>query len=174
MAKEKPIIFPKGIPTKKIVEIKPYQKNARTHSEYQIEKLIASIRTFGFTNPVIVDEENILIAGHGRVEAAKKIGLEEVPTITLSHLTPTEKKALVLADNRIAEDAGWDMEMVKAELTSIHATGFEIALTGFTLDDLQNDDDFDPGSEGDQGNIGKLENETTCPECGHHFKPKYE
>ena len=143
MAKDKAIVFPEGIPTKKIQDLTNYSKNARTHSEYQIEKLVASIRSFGFTNPIIVDDSNVIIAGHGRVMAAKAIGLEEVPAITLSHLTETEKKALVLADNRIAEDAGWDMEMVKAELTFISAKGFDITLTGFTLDDLDIDTNFD-------------------------------
>lgn len=96
--------------------LKPDPRNARTHPKRQIEQIVRSIREFGFTNPVLVDESNVLIAGHGRLRAAKELGLAEVPTITLADLTEAQKKALRLADNKIALNAGWDLEILKLEI----------------------------------------------------------
>src|SRR5476649_1444639 len=93
----------------------PYARNARTHSDAQVAQIAASIREFGFTNPVLVDGEHGVIAGHGRLLAARKLGMTEVPTIELSHLTPAQKRAYVLADNRLALNAGWDPDMLKIE-----------------------------------------------------------
>lgn len=90
----------------------PYARNARTHSEAQIAKIAASIAEFGFTNPILVDGDNGIIAGHGRLAAARKLGLREVPVIELAYLTPAQKRAYILADNRLALDAGWDEEML--------------------------------------------------------------
>ncbi len=91
----------------------PYARNARTHSDGQVAQIAASIAEFGFTNPILSDGERGVIAGHGRLMAARKLGLTEVPVIELAHLTPTQKKAYILADNRIAENAGWDEELLK-------------------------------------------------------------
>jgi ParB-like chromosome segregation protein Spo0J len=93
--------------------LSPYQRNARTHSKAQIRKIADSIRAFGFTNPVLIDAKNTIIAGHGRVEAAKLLGFEQVPTIRLDSLTPAQVRAYVIADNRLAEDAGWDTEILE-------------------------------------------------------------
>src|SRR5690606_5203172 len=100
---------------RKTGDLVPYAGNARTHSEKQISQIAASIRQFGFTNPVLVDADGGIVAGHGRVAAAKQLGIAEVPTIVLGHLTPAERRAYVIADNRLAELAGWDREILKIE-----------------------------------------------------------
>lgn len=119
----------------------PYANNARTHSDEQVKKLQASLREFGFINPVLIDKDNTIIAGHGRVMAAKKEGFTEVPCLRVEHLTEAQKKAYILADNRLAEDAGWDQEMLKIELESLNELNFDIELTGFTMDDIQIDEE---------------------------------
>src|SRR3954451_20518682 len=114
-----------------ISELNPYAGNARTHNRKQTNQIAASIEEFGFTNPVLVDEDGHIIAGHGRVKAAKQLGLIEIPTVRLGHLTRAQKRALRLADNRMAENAGWDMEILAIELQGLQAEGFEVVLTGF-------------------------------------------
>lgn len=114
----------------------PYVRNARTHSDDQVTQIAASIREFGFTNPVLIDGDAGIIAGHGRVMAAKKLGLAEVPTIELSHLTDAQKRAYVLADNKLALNAGWDIDLLKIELGELNDLDFDLTLTGFSLDEL--------------------------------------
>jgi hypothetical protein len=114
----------------------PYKNNARTHSKKQIRQIAGSIRRFGFTNPVLIDDAGEIIAGHGRVEAAKLIGLAAVPTIRLSHLSETEKRAYVLADNRLAEKAGWDREILAIELQGLVDLEFDVEITGFSTADI--------------------------------------
>ncbi len=114
----------------------PYARNSRTHSPAQVDKIAASIKEFGFLNPVITDGENGIVAGHGRILAAQKLGLEEVPTIEASHLTDAQRKAYVIADNRLALDAGWDDEMLRVELKDLDAVDFDLTLTGFDLDEI--------------------------------------
>lgn len=114
----------------------PYARNSRTHSDAQVAKIAASIREFGFLNPIIVDGENGIIAGHGRLMAAQKLGLAEVPVVEASHLTEAQKRAYVIADNRLALDAGWDNDMLKVELADLKMDGFDLALTGFEFDEL--------------------------------------
>jgi hypothetical protein len=109
----------------------PYASNSRTHTPAQLEKLARSLKEFGFTNPILLDGENGIIAGHARLQAAQKIGLSEVPTIDLSWLTPTQRQAYVIADNQLATDAGWDAEMLRLELGDLKELGFDLALTGF-------------------------------------------
>jgi DNA modification methylase len=115
----------------------PYARNSRTHDDAQVAQIAASIREFGFTNPVLVDAEGGIIAGHGRVMAARKLGLAEVPCIELSHLTDVQKRAYVIADNKIAINSGWNEDMLKLELDALVEEGFDIELTGFSLDELQ-------------------------------------
>lgn len=110
----------------------PYARNSRTHSEAQIAQIAASIREFGFTNPVLVDGENGVIAGHGRLLAARKLGMAEVPVIELSHLTEKQKRAYVIADNKLALNAGWDDEMLRVEFEDLAGDGFDLSLTGFS------------------------------------------
>ena len=114
----------------------PYANNARTHDENQVKQIASSIKEFGFNNPVLIDEENSIIAGHGRVQAAQLLGLYEIPTITLPHLSETQKKAYILADNRMALNAGWDIELLKLEILDLDDKDFDLALTGFDDDEL--------------------------------------
>jgi ParB-like nuclease domain len=118
--------------------LKPYAGNARTHSDKQIAQIAASIRNFGFNNPVLVDADNRIVAGHGRVEAAKRLGLTSVPTIRLDHLSDAERRAYVIADNRLAELAGWDREILKIELQGLAALDldFDVEITGFDTAEL--------------------------------------
>ena len=116
---------------KKVVDLIPYVNNARTHSDEQITQIASSIKEFGFNSPVLVDGENGIIAGHGRVMAAKKLGLDEVPTIELKHLTKTQKKAYILADNRLALNSGWDNDLLALELGELSDDGFDLDLLGF-------------------------------------------
>jgi DNA modification methylase len=116
--------------------LKPYKNNARTHSKKQIRQIANSIKRFGFTTPVLIDDAGEIIAGHGRVEAAKLLGLTAVPTIRLSHLSETEKRAYILADNRLAEKAGWDREILAIELQGLIELDFDVEITGFSTADI--------------------------------------
>jgi DNA modification methylase len=122
---------------RKVEALIPYARNPRTHTESQIAKIAASITEFGFTNPILVDGDNGIIAGHGRLAAARKLGLDQVPVIELAHLTPTQKRALIIADNRLALDAGWDEELLSLELADLSESGYELALTGFDSHELE-------------------------------------
>ena len=122
-----------------IEKIKPHEKNARTHSEEQIQKIAESIREFGFLNPILIDENYMIIAGHGRLLGAKKLGLLGVPCIFVEDLNEAQKSAYIIADNRLAEDAGWDMSVLSEELRGLMDIDFDIELTGFTLDDIELD-----------------------------------
>lgn len=114
----------------------PYARNARTHTPEQVNKLAGSIKEFGFLNPVVISEDGGILAGHGRVLAAKKLGLKQVPCVVESHLSDIQKKAYILADNRLALDAGWDEEMLKVELSELDAADFEMNLLGFGGEEL--------------------------------------
>jgi ParB-like chromosome segregation protein Spo0J len=116
------------IPTADLI---PYARNTRTHSPEQVAQIAGSIREFGFTNPVLIDGENGIIAGHGRVMAASKLGLAKVPCIRLAHLTETQKRAYIIADNKLALNAGWDEEMLGIELASLREDDFDLDLLGF-------------------------------------------
>ena len=124
----------------------PYARNARTHSEQQVKQIAGSIQEFGFCNPVLIDAENGIIAGHGRVMAAQLLKLETVPCIRLTHLTDAQKRAYVLADNRIALSSGWDEEMLANELSDLHADEFDMALLGFDADELAELLEFETGA----------------------------
>ena len=142
------------VPIEKLV---PYVNNARTHSADQVNKLRSSLREFGFINPVIIDSDYGVIAGHGRLLAAKEEGFTEVPCVLADHLSEAQKKAYILADNRYAQDAGWDEELLRVEIESLQGMDFDIALTGFEdseIADLFDDrdaeakeDDFDVDAE---------------------------
>lgn len=110
----------------------PYARNARTHSEEQVNQIAASIREFGFTNPVLIDEQNGLIAGHGRLQAAIKLNMAQVPAIRMEGLTEAQKRALVIADNKLALNAGWDLDLLKVELSDLDQAGFDLSITGFS------------------------------------------
>ncbi|MCA3238165.1 MAG: site-specific DNA-methyltransferase [Curvibacter sp.] len=120
-------------PTAKLL---PYARNARTHSDDQVAQIAASIAEFGFTNPILAGSDGVIVAGHGRLAAALKLGLEVVPVVVLDHLSPTQRRALVIADNRIAENAGWDDAMLRIEIAALQDDDFDVSLTGFDADAL--------------------------------------
>lgn len=120
-----------------VEDLVPYIRNSRTHSDAQVLQIAASIKEFGFTNPVLIDKDGGIIAGHGRVMAARKLKLDEVPCIRLSHLTETQARALVIADNKLALNAGWDDNMLALELAELGDLGFDLELTGFTDDEIK-------------------------------------
>jgi DNA modification methylase len=121
---------------KSVTELIPYVKNSRTHSDDQVAQIAASIKEFGWTNPILIDGDNGIIAGHGRLMAARKLGYEVVPTIELKDLTETQKKAYIIADNKLALNAGWDNELLTIELSELLADGFALELLGFNPDEL--------------------------------------
>lgn len=116
--------------------LKPYGRNARTHSATQVKQIAGSIERFGFTNPILVSDDLQIIAGHGRLAAAKQLGMKVVPVVRLSHLGPEERRALVIADNKLALNAGWDQEMLAAELQSLIDAGFDMDVTGFSIAEI--------------------------------------
>ena len=159
------------IPTADLI---PYARNTRTHSPEQVAQIAGSIREFGFTNPVLIDAENGIIAGHGRVMAASKLGLAKVPCIRLAHLTETQKRAYIIADNKLALNAGWDEEMLGLELADLREEDFDLSLLGFDAegieailnpDEAEAPDDF---AEVDEN----INTEHECPKCGYAWSGK--
>jgi DNA modification methylase len=148
---------------KKVSELIPYINNSRTHSEEQITQIVSSIKEFGFTNPILIDKDNSIIAGHGRLQAVKRLGLEEVPCILISGLTKTQIKALIIADNQLALNAGWDLEKLSVEIEGLDEDKFDLSLLGF-------EDDFikDLLSEENKG----LTDEDAVPEIKENPKSK--
>ena len=157
-----------------VSDLIPYARNSHTHSDAQINKIASSIKEFGFLNPILIDKDNGIIAGHGRVMAAQKLGLKEVPVLQIGHLSDTQKRAYIIADNRLALDAGWDEEMLRVEFAELADDGFNLELTGFELgeitninldgESLTNDDDFK------EVDIEQME--CICPKCGFEFDNK--
>jgi ParB-like chromosome segregation protein Spo0J len=148
----------------------PYSRNPRTHSEEQIAQIAASIREFGFTNPVLIDGDCGVVAGHGRLVAAKELGLEKVPCIDLSHLTEEQKRAYIIADNKLALNAGWNEDLLRMELTELKELGANIELTGFDPMELADimlgkDVEFKEYDESAADDVQMA----TCPKCGHTF-----
>ena len=141
----------------------PYARNSRTHSDEQIAQVAASIREFGFTNPVLIDQDNGIIAGHGRVMAATRLKLDTVPCIRLSHLSDTQKRAYIIADNKLALNSGWDEEMLKLELIELDALGFDVDLIGFDEAELnvflsdEEDDNADYSDKNKEIDVDALE-----------------
>jgi len=151
----------------------PYVNNSRTHSDEQVVQIAASIKEFGWTNPILTDGENGVIAGHGRLLAARQLGYKTVPCIELSHLSEVQKKAYILADNKLAENAGWSMDILALELHGLNSGGFDLGLLGFSADELTEimfEPNFEPGTEDDQGRLDK-KTPVVCPKCSHEFTP---
>lgn len=121
---------------RKVSELIPYARNARTHSDEQVAEIAASIKEFGWSDPIVLDGENGILAGHGRLLAARKLGLSEVPTIDLHGLTPAQKKAFVIANNKLAEKAGWDEELLGLEMADLKALDYDLSLTGFDMGEI--------------------------------------
>ena len=158
------------IKTSKLI---PYARNTRTHSDAQIAQIAGSIREFGFTNPVLIDGENGIIAGHGRVLAAGKLGMDKVPCIRLSHLTDTQRRAYIIADNKLALNSGWDEAMLGLELSDLREADFNLGLIGFDADEIERvlnpeELNFEPGTEDDQGKLDE-KNPIECPHCHKFF-----
>lgn len=155
---------------KKTADLTSHPKNARTHSQEQIEQIINSINEFGWTNPILIDEHNIIIAGHGRLEAAEILELDEVPCIALSGLTDAQKRAYRIADNQLPLNAGWDIELLQSEIEALKLENFDIDLLGFTGDEFNkiahvNDINYpDSFSECNETSLSHK-----CPKCGFEY-----
>ena len=160
-----------NIQQRAVTDLIPYIANSRTHSDAQVAQIAASIKEFGWTNPILVSGDDSIIAGHGRLMAARKLGMEEVPVIVLDHLSKAQQRALVIADNQLAMNAGWDMDMLQAEIEDLQLDDFDISILGFdasSLDKMLNDampkeapDEF---KEVDEEALGH-----SCPKCGFEF-----
>jgi len=153
-----------SIKYKKTSSLIPYINNSRTHSEQQVQQVAASIKEFGFTNPLLIDENEGIIAGHGRLQAAQMMGMDEVPTITLEGLTEAQRKAYVIADNKLALNSGWDDELLKVELETLSELDFDLDILGWdVLPDFKgevdysilDDDDLDDELESMTGEVKK-------------------
>lgn len=160
---------------KKVSELVPYINNARTHNNEQVDQICASINEYGFTNPLLIDEKNSIIAGHGRLLAAKKLKMKEVPCIVLCGLTEAQKKAYIIADNKLALNAGWDFNLLSLELENLKELDFDLSLTGFSIDEINSllgtNEDIEDNDYEEQEDL--KENNThlhKCPECGCEFE----
>lgn len=151
-----------------VADLIPYVMNARTHSEEQVAQIAASIKEFGFTNPILLDEENGIIAGHGRILAARKLGLDTAPCIVLDGLTKAQKKAYIIADNKLALNAGWDFPMLKDALLDLDTGEIDLEFTGFDAEELANimapTEAHGPGE--------KEKRVMCCPHCHMVFDPR--
>lgn len=159
----------------------PYARNAKRHDPAQISKLCGSIREFGFNNPVLIDSDNGIIAGHGRVLAAQSLGLEKIPCIRLGHLTDTQRRAYILADNRLAEiGGGWDEEMLKLELADLRELDTDFDLMGFDaslIEEKLNPSEpsipsITPESSAKEIDVDSFDMDHRCPRCGFEFDSK--
>lgn len=147
---------------RKISDLKPFKNNARTHSKKQLEQIAQSIKKFGFNNPVLIGDDDMIIAGHGRVAAAGLIGMDEVPTLRLSHLSAADRRAYILADNKLAANAGWDNEVLAFEMQSLIDLDFDLTLTGFEMVEI--DSILEIAAEGSVDGNNSLEDQV--PEAG--------
>ncbi len=157
----------------------PYARNSRTHSDAQVAQIAASIREFGFTNPVLIDADGGIIAGHGRVMAARKLGLKDVPCLRLGYLSETQRRAYVIADNKLALNAGWDDELLALELGELNAADFDMALLGFDAGELSAamgldslPDQSEPESSSKEIDPDDYKMGCMCPKCGFEFDNK--
>ena len=148
----------------------PYARNARVIPESAVAKVAGSIHEFGFRQPIVVDESGVIIAGHTRLLAAERLGLERVPVVVAAGLTPAQVKAYRLADNRTGQEATWDMELLGIELEELAGLDIDLLLTGFDGAELLMPSDFSPVGEDEQPRLDQ-KNPVVCPECGHEFTP---
>ena len=167
------------IVSRKVEDLIPYARNSRTHSDAQVAQIAASVREFGWTNPVLVDGENGIIAGHGRILAARKLGMAEVPCIELAGLTDTQRRAYIIADNKLALNGGWDDELLALELGELHAADFDMALLGFDAGELSAAMGLDslpyqsePESSSKEIDPDDYKMGCMCPKCGFEFDNK--
>ena len=164
-----------AIKYQEIKKIIPYVNNSRTHSDHQIKQVMASIKEFGFTNPILVDESYGVIAGHGRLLAAEILEMDKVPTIMLKGLTKAQRKAYIIADNQLALNSGWDIDLLKLEIDNLKELDFDLDFLGFDntiLGELITniEPNFDPATEDEQGKLDELDPKwVDCPNCGKQF-----
>lgn len=165
--KEKEIVY------RNIGDLIPYVNNSRKHSDGQVLQIAASIKEFGFTNPILIDEEGGIIAGHGRIMGSAKLGIDSVPCIVLDGLTEAQKKAYVIADNQLALNADWDFGLLQLEIENLKEMDFDLDLLGFDddfLGDMFEDVNFEPATEDEQGQLDELDPiMCICPNCGTEF-----
>lgn len=158
---------------RKVASLIPYARNSRTHSDEQVAQIAASMREWGWTNPVLVDEAGMIIAGHGRILAAQKLGYDEVPCMVADGWTESQKRAYVIADNKLALNAGWDAPMLETEFRALDDANFDLTLTGFGVGELAaffDAPNFEPGTEDDQGRLDQLAPKIVqCPHCGEEY-----
>ena len=158
-----------------VSELSPWERNPRLHSAEQVQQIANSILEFGFNNPILVDENNVIIAGHGRLEAAQLLNLDTVPVIILSHLTESQRKAYVIADNKLAMNASWDEILLKKEIELLQAEDFDTSLLGFTDEELQKL--VSPtGGEAPPKDFKEVDDsidtQYRCPSCGYEWSGK--
>ena len=158
----------KELQSVEIAKIKPYKNNAKIHGKNQLKKLQESISEFGFLTPCLIDQDFNLIAGHGRVEAAKALGMKEVPCVYIENLTEEQRKAYILADNKLSELAEWDLEILNKELAELSEAGMDISLVGFELNN-EITQELNEGVEITIESLGDENFKYECPECGFRF-----
>jgi hypothetical protein len=157
-----------------VADLIPYARNARTHSDAQVAQIAASVKEWGWTTPILIDEAGSIIAGHGRVMAARKLGLTDVPVMVATGWSEAQKKAYVLADNQLALNAGWDMNLLKLEISDLDLEGFDLKLTGFdpaVLGDIydNNANQEEKESSTKEIDLNEFNMECKCPKCGFEF-----
>ena len=161
------------IERRKVSQLIPYARNSRTHSKEQVAQIAASIKEWGWTMPILIDEYDNIIAGHGRIMAAEKLGIDEVPCMTAEGWSDAKRRAYVIADNKLALNADWEMDALKIEMQELDGLGFDLTLTGFDIGEMAalfDEPDFAPGTEDDQGKLDELDPKmVTCPHCGQDF-----
>ena len=161
--------FPKKFAMVPVAELIPYAKNSRIHSAEQIERLRASMREYGFMSPVLIDAEKNIIAGHGRVIAASAEGVEQVPCVLVDHLSDAQRRAYIVADNKLAEMGSWDNSLLEIELSELGALGIDLAALGIAELKAPQIEELPPVEE--KKSRVKITATYTCPECGHVFTP---
>lgn len=158
-----------NVERRKVADLIPYARNSRTHSAEQVAQIAASIKEWGWTVPVLIEPDGGIIAGHGRIMAAQKLGIVEVPCMVAEGWSEGQKRAYIIADNKLALNSDWDMDALKVEFQEIDDLGFNLELTGFGTDELTvlfDNPDFAPGTEDDQGKLDELAPKmVTCPHC---------
>ena len=159
-------------------QLKDNERNTRVHSDEQIEQIVASINEFGFTNPILIDEQNVLLAGHGRLLAARKLGLKKVPIIRLENLTEKQKRAYVIADNKLALNSEWNDSLLQMEMQELHNMDFDLktlgwsdneisSFVGWNMDEFNIEKDFEGAREIGLDDLGTMSNK--CPRCGFEY-----
>ena len=158
---------------KRTADLIPYINNSRNHSDEQVLQVASSIKEFGFTNPILIDEQGGIIAGHGRVMAAKKLNLDEVPCIVLDGLTEAQKKAYVIADNKLALNSNWDIDRLKIEIDELEKINFDLDILGFSNEEIEEimlePEEFDKKLPKDFKEVDEQQLDHCCPKCGFEY-----